>query len=235
MCSTPGIAAAIQPASVTALQPRFGVAMSECLMETAGMYVDQERTAAATTDLREAVGIVIGVMGAEQASAAEGAAAAVAAALLTVALTAVAVGVAACAVRQPQAHSHFVPAQACSGTEQHLEPYILHNSKVKASCTHVLVHTRQCASQILSSSQYADSGAVNFIDSRCLPIYTMVKLLTAALGDPPGAPNLSLAKSEMTPIAMSMRLAPARLQRLAGGSAQAPGDGTWLPLQFQTQ
>ena len=73
------------------------------------MKGDQERTAAATTALREAVGIVVGVMGAEKASAAGGAAAAavagaVAAALLVVALTAVA----ACAVRHPSAQSLLI-------------------------------------------------------------------------------------------------------------------------------
>ena len=78
-------------------------------LEIAGMKGDQERTAAAMTALREAVGIVAGIMGAEQASAAGGAAAAaaagaVAAALLAVALTAVA----ACEVHHPSAQSLLI-------------------------------------------------------------------------------------------------------------------------------
>ena len=74
------------------------------------MDVDQGRTAAATTALRGAVGIVMGAMGAEEASAAGGGAAAaviaaVAAAPLVVALTAVETAGAACAVQYLSAQS----------------------------------------------------------------------------------------------------------------------------------
>lgn len=111
--------------------------ISEDCLVVAGTNVDQKRTAAATTALSGAVGIVIGAMGAEEVSAAEGAAcaavvAAVATAPLVVVLTAVGAAVAACAVQC---------SSSCTGAGQQLE--LQCSTAAGSRRTHVIFHTRQ--------------------------------------------------------------------------------------------